>query len=228
MTTQDRSTLFNQIALALQGMRDGWSTLEFNVQCAQIVLNTAKDVGEDVVPNIVEIGVYGGRTTIAIALALKALDRGAIHAIDPWDAKASVEGQIHPNDQKWWGELDHERIYRGFQTAVDSWGVRKFVEVHRARSDEVVSPGTITLLIVDGNHGPESIRDVGRFAPSVPAGGWCYLDDLDWTGGAVRQAERDLMALGFEFAIGRDKGAFYRRTKVLAFSEAQDPTSFSP
>lgn len=202
--TPQGATVFNQVALALQGMRDGWSTLEFNVQCAQIVLTTAPACA-------VEIGVYGGRTTVAIALAMKALGHGVIHAVDPWEAAASVEGQVHPNDREWWGKLDHERIYRGCLTAIETWGVKDHVIVHRARSDDVTPPPEIGLLIVDGNHGPQSIRDVARFAPAVPVGGWAYLDDLDWSGGAVRQAERNMLALGFEFAFARDKGAFFRR-----------------
>ena len=72
-------------------------------------------------------------------------------------------------------------------------------------------PEQIGLLVVDGNHGEQSIRDVQRWAPNVTRSGYVYMDDLNWSGGAVQEAERLLLKMGFVPLWPRDEGAFYQR-----------------
>ncbi len=208
-----------QIAMLVPTL-EGWSTPGKNIEFANIILDDKPQVA-------LEIGVFGARTTLSIALAMRAVGHGVCIGIDPWSAGESVK-DMDPVNRDWWGKLDHERIYQGCLTAVATWGLEKHVNLIRARSDDVTPDYSIGLLIVDGNHGPQSIRDVARFAPFVPAGGWVYLDDLDWTGGAVRQAEQNLLGMGFAFVRRSDEGAFYRRVGMVKFSEIQDPKNFNP
>lgn len=170
-----------------------------------------------------EIGVFGGRGTIAVALALKQLGTGKIIAIDPWDAGESAKGQVEPQGEKWWQDQDHEAVYQSFVWHVARQGVKDFVDVQRITSDEVACPAEIGLLIIDGNHGEQAIADAKKFAPAVPLGGYCLLDDLDWAGGYVRRAEEFIKSIGFVFIRLIDG-----QTGIYQRVEMQTPTDEAP
>lgn len=164
--------------------------------------------------NVTVIGVWGGRDTIAPALACRHIGCGQVVAIDPWLASASIEGQVSAADVKWWGEQEkHEAVFRNFMRHLTDIGLGPdFVDVRRAKSDDVEPPKEIGILISDGNHGKQSIRDIERFAPNVVLGGFAYLDDLNWTGGAVLESVAVLKNLGFVELYKRDTGAWFQRT----------------
>lgn len=145
------------------------------------------------------IGVWGGRDAICIALALKELNHGRLIAIDPWSATESEKGQTEPMSARWWSEQNHDDVYESFLWHLKRHNVADCVTVRRATSDKVELPPEIGLLIIDGNHGEQALADAKRFAPNVTLGGYCLLDDLDWTGGYVRQAEEFIKSIGFSF-----------------------------
>jgi hypothetical protein len=159
-----------------------------------------------------EIGVFGGRGTIAVALALKELGTGKVIAVDPWDAAASEQGQVDQQSAEWWSKVNHEDIYKSFIWNLKRHGVDNFVDVRRSTSDAVAAPESIELLIIDGNHGEQALVDAKKFAPVVPLGGYVLLDDLDWLGGYVRQAETFLKSIGFCFVrlIDNQTGLYQR------------------
>lgn len=146
---------------------------------------------------VVEIGVYGGRSLISMALVLKELGSGTIYGVDPWSAKASVEGQ-QGEHKTWWGNLNHDEIFKHFEDSVNKVGVRNCVKTIRLTSDEWDPPKNIDILNIDGNHGIQAIRDVNRYAVNVRVGGICFMDDLDWPGGAVMKGVERLKTIGFQ------------------------------
>lgn len=148
---------------------------------------------------IVEIGVWGGKSFIPMAIAQQALDiNGFCYAIDPWDAKASVQGQLNPADEEWWKEQGkHDFAHEQFQKFCRLAQVDHFVQVLKMSSDIAPVPENIGLLHCDGNHGEQALRDIQKFAFNVIPGGLVFLDDLQWTGGAVMQSAEALKALGF-------------------------------
>jgi cephalosporin hydroxylase len=193
---------------------DGWTTPEK----AQVLYDLAIKAKPDVA---VEIGVFGGRGTIAIAHALKRNGKGKIIAIDPWSADASAKAQIDPQSEEWWGKVDHERVYKNFLWHLKKQQVEQFVEVMRDSSQATKVPEKIGLLIVDGNHNEEALLDAKRFAPSVVLGGYCLLDDLDWVGGYVRQAEEYIKSIGFSFVKLLDgQTGLYQRMEIADPSKA--------
>lgn len=161
----------------------------------------------------VDIGVFGGRSTLPIALAMKENGHGSIIGIDPWSAVESEKGQTHPADKEWWGKLDHEAIYQGFIKQREDLGLRDYISIHRAPSDTVTPPKDIDFLHCDGNHGPDALRDIVRFSPNVKVGGFCCLDDLKWDGGFVGKGEAHILENGFERLYDIGTGAMYRRVK---------------
>ena len=107
----------------------------------------------------IEVGVWQGASLVPMALAHRAIGFGRVIAVDAWAAVASIEGQVNPDDVKWWSAVDHEKAYQMFITVLAEEGLSQFVEVVRARSDEYMPPEGIGLWHCDGNHSDQAVRD---------------------------------------------------------------------
>lgn len=185
---------------------DGWCSPERACELAALVVGLKPKV-------TCCLGVWGGRDTFALALAHQHNGFGRVLAIDPFAAAASVDGQAGANLDWWSSQERHEIVLDRFTKNIDEFGLRQWIEFRRAKSSEVQPPDEIGALIVDGNHGPESISDVEKWAPRVVLGGVTYCDDIHWDGGAVAQAVEQLRKMGFVQLYERDSGAFFQRIK---------------
>lgn len=168
----------------------GWATVNKALTLASIVIAFRPKI-------IVEIGVFGGRSLLPMALACKEINHGTVIGIDPYDRAASIESETKDNAE-WWGRVDHEEVFRQFNKSVIHFGVDKFVTLLRKRSDDV-DPGqwTIDLFHCDGSHTDQAVMDVVRYSPRVPVGGIVVMDDCSWTSGGVERAVNSLLATGF-------------------------------
>ena len=198
------SQLFERIAEVLPPL-DGWCELDKANALAASVLALRPVVS-------VEIGVFGGRSLVPIAMACEAIGSGIVIGIDPWSPDASAEGYTDEN-QRWWSSIDHEAIYQKFLRNLTVLGIESRVTVWRAKSDEVIPPATIDLLHVDGQHTDQAVRDVRRFASNIRLGGLCCMDDIAWVGGGVRRAVDVLEALGFVRLYDIGTGAMFQRCR---------------
>ncbi len=142
-----------------------------------------------------EIGVWKGASLFPMAMAHRATGIGRTIAVDPWTPSASIQGQdsVHAD---WWGKIDHEEIYKSFLAMIKELKLECWIQVERMISDYFDPPDGIGVLSIDGNHGPQAIIDVERYAPKVQIGGLVFMDDLDW--GPVRQAADKLETMGFK------------------------------
>lgn len=184
------TSLFHNISHELPSIT-GWCTEEKAIMLASAVVMLRPAV-------TVEIGVWGGRSLIPMAMAHKAIGYGRIIGIDPWSARASVQGQEREEDTKWWSDQsNHEKVYSGFMSHIKRLDLDSSVIILRSASDDVDPPEVIDLWHCDGNHGPQAIRDVERFAPKIRVGGIAFMDDVDWSGGAVGKACEKMVAMGF-------------------------------
>ncbi len=189
---------------------DGWCTPERACDLAKAVLdlNSAH-------PSTC-LGVWGGRDTFPLAMAHRLLGKGHVLAVDPWHANASIEGQVDKANVDWWNDqAKHDLVYARFIANVARLGLSDWIKVMKMRGSEAIPPDKISVLVVDGNHGPESVADVNKWAPHVIDRGIVYLDDLDWSGGAVRLAEKRVLEMGFHGIFQRDTGAFFQRTDCI-------------
>lgn len=141
------------------------------------------------------IGVWGGRDTFALALAHQEIKKGKVIAIDPWRSDASVRDQ-QGEHFKFWQQTDHEAIYQEFMQFRVGMNLEKIIDVRRSVSD-LVEPVNTSVLVIDGNHGPQALTDTQRFGAKVNPGGICVLDDLNWPGGAVMKSREWLLKNGF-------------------------------
>lgn len=138
---------------------------------------------------VVEIGSYLGRSTIALALGLKAGGReGKVFAIDPHEGELTVGDQARSL-----GGDTFPLFLRNLRGA----NVSEAVQPIRSTSAEAARTWTepVRLLYVDGLHHYEAVRrDIELFAPRLTPGGAAIFDDYDQDG--VRAAIHDAVGSG--------------------------------
>jgi hypothetical protein len=155
----------------------GWTSVDKGLRLAELVVMARADVS-------VELGVFGGRGTIAMALGHEALGGGCVVAVDPWQKAAALEGVNAPENDEWWGQIDYEAIYESFTKALVASRVDTYCRVLRQRSHVAAgefADGAISVLHQDSNHSEQvSSAEVELWTPKLRAGGYWVADDTDW------------------------------------------------
>lgn len=155
---------------------DGWTSPDRLHLMADLILKEKPSI-------VVELGVFGGRSFIAQALALKENGSGVIFGIDPWRKAAAIEGENRAN-QDWWGTLDYEAVHKMAMNAVWDNDLAAHAVVIRSESQHAsaaFSNNSIDILNIDANHSEiASCRDATLYLPKVKSGGHIFFDDCDW------------------------------------------------
>lgn len=129
---------------------------------------------------IVEIGVWGGKSLIPMANALKYLGNGKIYGIDPWDSSESAKGMDGVN-YDWWSHVDHNMILQGLQRKIHEFRLENQVVLIQTTSQKAPFIPNIDILHIDGNHSEEASNlDVNKWVPQVKKGGIIVFDDMSW------------------------------------------------
>lgn len=203
-----RNALLERVIPELQGWCD--------VYRAQRLAQYACSAGEQGAGVCVELGVFGGRATVAMAMGLRDAGKGRVYGIDPYDAGASLEGvnEHVPGYDKWWREVDYAAVERGARDAIDRLALRPWATILRLTSDEarpLFADGSVDLLYQDGNHSElVSVREVTFWTPKLRPGGIWVMDDVDWP--ATTKAQSMLPLAGFELVERPTKQwAIYRK-----------------
>ncbi len=183
---------------------EGWTTPERGIEMAELVLETKPDT-------IVEIGCFGARSTIAMALALRENGKGKIYTIDPWKKEAALEGENQAN-QDWWNSVDLHDIHKKAMEAIWRNNLDEYVIPIRAYSHHVSEfIPKINALFIDGNHSETaSCRDVRNYLPKVAVNGTIWFDDSDWP-----STQNALIALDTYCELVKNGGNYrlYRRNE---------------
>lgn len=149
---------------------------------------------------IVELGVFQGRTALIMAWGAKQGHGAHVTAIDPWDLEGNVYDPPFTDveSMRWanyrineLGYSDRIELVQAFSHEVaESWG---------GRTDDGENPKSVGLLYVDGDHTKEGARrDIVSWAPHLAPGAVIAVDDYghpDWPG--VGGAVDELVAEGF-------------------------------
>lgn len=198
--------LESSIKTAVETM-EGWCTPEKAVMLANLVADRKPKL-------CVELGIFGGRSIIPMALALKETQCGVIYGIDPWSVDAALEGDNDPANNQWWtNNVNLEDIYLRFVHEVLKYQVQKECRWVRMRSDEIVDAfkdGSIELLHQDSNHSEEvSCREVDMWSVKLAPNAVWILDDADWF--TQRNAIERIKNLGFKLTMDFVKYHVYER-----------------
>jgi hypothetical protein len=184
----------------------GWTTVEKGVRLAELVIERRADLS-------VEIGVFGGRGTISMAIGHQVIQTGHVVAVDPWDVAASREGVNDPVNTEWWSAVDHEAIYEGFLRALAQCGVGARCRIVRERGDlasHLFADESVSVLHQDGNHSEKiSTAEVEVWIPKLQSGGYWVADDTDWQ--TTRRAQVMLADRGFELVEDHGGWRIYRK-----------------
>lgn len=166
------------------GGSEGWLTPERGIEMAELILETRPNT-------VVEIGVFGARSLVAQALALKENRYGKIYGIDPWKLEPAIEGENDANREWWTKNVNLNNIHNGAMGLIWQHQLDEYAVVIRAPSQycavifsgdsRVVFKREIEILNIDGCHSEvASCRDVEIYLPLVASGGWIWMDDCDW------------------------------------------------
>lgn len=170
-------------------------------------------------PVCVEIGVFGGKSILPVALELKRHNKGRLFAIDPWKNDEAGKGyEYWPTEHKYWTTVDLEFMYKFFLDLLTEYDLHEYVEVIRDTSDNAPEIDNIDFLFIDGQHTDQAVRDTMKYATKVKLNGYCVVDDVTW--GDVSKVPEILNKLGFFHIHSVDSNAMvFRRTNVVNFLE---------
>lgn len=155
---------------------EGWLTVDR--------ANEMYDLVRQIQPQyVVEIGVFGGRSLIAQAMALRDNGRGKIIGIDPWKRAVAVDAQTDEQAAAWWRDsVDYYKIHQGCMDAIWTLDLDRFVTIIRSTSKDCVDIIPMCdIIYIDGGHSEaSSCEDVSLYLPKVKQNGWIWFDDADW------------------------------------------------
>ena len=165
---------------------EGWCTREKAIKMMEFISENA-DIS-------VELGVWGGRSLLPIAMKCK----GYVYGIDAWTADASLEGKNDVANDEWWSKMDYNKIYNYANTLMQQYHCDN-VKLLRMKSIEAVKffeNESIDFLHQDSNHSEEtSCMEVELYHSKVKRSGiWCF-DDTDWP--TTQKAQELIISKGY-------------------------------
>ena len=156
---------------------DGWCTPERGCEMAERILETKARV-------IVDIGVFAGRSSIAMGFAARELVNSHVYGIDPWKIDEQIEADSIEENAKWWKEkVNLEYMHQRTMICIWAHRLEKWLTIIRNASQNVVQLFTeIDFLNIDGSHTElASCRDVNLYVPKLRSGAYMMFDDCDWS-----------------------------------------------
>lgn len=194
----------------------GWCSATKAVRLADLVLHVAPTVS-------VDLGVFGARSTLALAEGHRALGAGYVTGIDPWTTAAALEGTNDLVNADWWGALDIEAIYRTAMAAMTQHGVLphwQMLRLHSRDGHGYFSDGSIGLLHQDSNHSPEiSQEELRLWIPKMSNGALWIMDDTNWP--SLQETKRILV--GVYGAVLREEHDIHSESKLAGWQVYQLP-----
>jgi hypothetical protein len=153
----------------------------------------------DRVPDMVEIGSYKGRSTLAIASTISALGLPRqLIAVDPHEGYRYGDGSD---------------TYTELQSNLSSNGVDSVVTILRSRGNEASVSGPLSFILIDGLHDEESVRaDYEHISPLLAPGGLLAFHDYFEHYPGILKLVGELMLEGeFQFVECADRLIVLRR-----------------
>ncbi len=156
---------------------EGWATVSKALEMAQLILDAKPMM-------VVELGVFGGRSLLPQALALRESGQGRIYGIDPMQIAPAIEGEIGEANAQWWlKDCPLNVIHQGCMEALWDENLEPWFIIIRATAEHAAHLfKDIDILHFDQNHSElSSMRDIQIYYPLVKPGGYIWFDDTNWT-----------------------------------------------
>ena len=183
---------------------DGWCTREKAVKMIEYIDENSTLA--------VELGVWGGRSLLPIAMKCK----GEVYGIDAWNKDASLEGKNDVANDEWWSKMDYNKIYNSAHNLMMQYNCDN-VKLLRMKSSAAVKffeDNTIDFLHQDSNHSEEtSCEEVELYHNKVKVNGiWCF-DDTNWA--TTQRAQALLLTKGYDEIYDSGSWKIYRKTGTI-------------
>jgi predicted O-methyltransferase YrrM len=153
----------------------GWCSREKAIAIAHTVLQERPKT-------CVEIGIFGGRSLVPCAAALRHIGAGEIYGIEAWSPNIAIQNVTNEANDDWWSKVDFARIKREFYQFVAITDLTRHVRVIEAPSGRAAALfDQIDFLPIDGSHSViNAAEDVILYARKVRSGGIVVFDDVNW------------------------------------------------
>lgn len=186
----------------------GWCDQEKAAAIGNLILDNNHKV-------IADVGVFEGKSTLALAHACKLNGAGLVYAVDSWCKPDCCVDEEKAN-RDWWSSIDIEGAYEGFLRHVVRAEVGRYINICRMQSYRaaMLLPD-LDMVHIDANHAEwPSTSDVCLWLPKVKIGGHVVMDDVNWasTQTAVRFVKK-FCKLIVEMPLAESHFAIYQRTK---------------
>ena len=173
-----KSPAIRSVADAIKAAEDGlegWCSRAKAVALTDAILEEKPQL-------CVEIGVFGGRSIVPSAAALRQNGSGVIYGIETWSPSVATEHFTSEENDAWWQKVDFPRIKRDFFAFIAQHGYTEQIRIIEASSRNAAPLfESIDFLHIDGGHSVfNAAEDVVLYASKLKIGGIVVLDDIDW------------------------------------------------
>lgn len=154
---------------------EGWCSREKAAALVDLIGQEKPDI-------CVEIGIFGGRSIVPCAAALRENGSGVVYGIETWSPAVATEHFTSEENDAWWKEVDFPGIKRNFLAFIAKHDLTRQIRVLECPSREAyVLFDRIDFLHIDGAHSVfNAAEDVVLYAKKLKVGGIVVLDDIDW------------------------------------------------
>lgn len=163
----------------------------------------------------VELGVFGGRSLIPMALAHKQKGTGFCIGIDSWKKDTSLHGTNDPANDEYWSNVDFPSVYRSVQQAIELHSLQDYCDTLRISSQaaaKLFNDSVIDILHQDSAHNVETItEELELWIPKLKVGGYWIADDTDWK--EAKGGYNKLPEYGLELIEDHEKWQIWRKVK---------------
>lgn len=138
--------------------------------------------------DVIEVGAWQGRNSIALALGCRASGNGTLTVIDHFRGNPGNESYYKVSRD------DLSDVFDGFVANVDRSGLANEVNVFANNREAFSEKKSVRLLFIDGNHEYEAVRgDLAHFSAMLVPGAIVILDDYsEEFSGVVRAGDEFL------------------------------------
>jgi predicted O-methyltransferase YrrM len=158
---------------------DGWCSPKKAAWLARLIVSRQ-------VKNILEVGIFGGKSLIPMALAVQSAGGGTVIGVEPWSADVAISEPTNETNDAWWASINFAQVKERFFANAARYGVLAMIKVMETDSDSAfrfLEPGDrqFDLIHIDGAHSPErALRDAKSWSKLVKKGGLVVFDDIGW------------------------------------------------
>jgi predicted O-methyltransferase YrrM len=153
----------------------GWCSREKALVIASTVLRERPKI-------CVEIGIFGGRSLVPCAAALRYIGAGEIYGVEAWSPNIAIENATNEANDDWWSKVDFAGVKQEFYRFIAATNLTRHVRLIEAPSGRAAALfDQIDFLHIDGSHSVvNAAEDVILYARKVRSGGIVVFDDVNW------------------------------------------------